>query len=69
MIIMIILIINIQYIEVIKEREWIEMADYILRGIDDKLWREVKAAAALQGVSIKDLIIKLLEKETKKLKK
>jgi hypothetical protein len=45
------------------------MADYILKGIDDKLWREVKAVAALQGVSIKDLIIKLLEKETKKLKK
>jgi hypothetical protein len=45
------------------------MADYILRGIDDKLWREVKAVAALQGVSIKDLIIKLLEKETKKLKR
>jgi predicted HicB family RNase H-like nuclease len=45
------------------------MADYILRGIDDKLWREVKAVAALQGVSIKDLIIKLLEKEAKKLKK
>ena len=45
------------------------MADYILKGIDDKLWRKVKAVAALQGVSIKDLIIKLLERETKKLKK
>ena len=45
------------------------MADYILRGIDDKLWREVKAVAALQGVSIKDLIIKLLEREAKKLRK
>jgi hypothetical protein len=45
------------------------MADYILRGIDDKLWRKVKAVAALQGLSVKDLIIKLLEKETKKLGK
>jgi hypothetical protein len=45
------------------------MADYYLKGIDDKLWREVKAVAALQGLSVKDLIIKLLEKETKKLKK
>ena len=45
------------------------MADYILRGIDAKLWREVKAVAALQGLSVKDLIIKLLEKETKKLRK
>jgi len=43
--------------------------DYILKGIDDKLWREVKAIAALQGMTVKDLIIKLLEKETKKLKK
>ena len=46
-----------------------EMADYILKGIDDKLWREVKAIAALQGMTVKDLIIKLLEKEAKKLKK
>jgi hypothetical protein len=45
------------------------MADYILKGIDDKLWREVKAVAALQGMSVKDLIIKLLKKETQKLKK
>jgi hypothetical protein len=45
------------------------MADYILKGIDDKLWREVKAVAALQGMSVKDLIIRLLERETKKLKR
>ena len=45
------------------------MADYILKGIDEKLWREVKAVAALQGMSVKDLIIRLLERETKKLKK
>jgi predicted DNA-binding ribbon-helix-helix protein len=45
------------------------MADYILKGIADKLWREVKAVAALQGMTVKALIIKLLEKETKKLKK
>ena len=45
------------------------MADYLLKGIDDQFWREVKAVAALQGMSVKDLIVKLLEKETKKLKK
>ena len=45
------------------------MPDYILRGIDDKLWRELKAIPALQGMTVKDLIIKLLEKEAKKLKK
>jgi hypothetical protein len=44
------------------------MADYYLKGIDDKLWRKVKAVAALQGMSVKNFIIKLLEKETKKLK-
>jgi hypothetical protein len=49
--------------------EIFEMADYILRGIDDKLWREVKATAALQGLTVKDLIIKLLEREAKKLGK
>jgi len=45
------------------------MADYILKGIDDQLWRKVKAVAALQGISVKDLIIKLLEKEVQKLQK
>jgi hypothetical protein len=45
------------------------MADYYLKGIDNKLWREIKAVAALQGISVKALIIKLLEKEAKKLKK
>jgi hypothetical protein len=39
------------------------MADYILRGIDDKLWREVKAIAALQGMTVKDLIIKTILSE------
>ena len=45
------------------------MADYILKGIDDKLWRKVKATAALQGMTVKKLIIKLLEKEVSKLRK
>jgi hypothetical protein len=45
------------------------MTDYILRGIDEKLWRKVKAIAALQGMTVKELIIKLLEKEVTKLNK
>jgi len=45
------------------------MADYILKGVDDKLWREVKATAALRGMTVKELIIRLLEKEVNKLKK
>jgi len=43
-----------------------KVAAYTLKEVDDKLWRKVKAVAALRGKSIKDLIIELLEKEVKK---
>jgi len=36
------------------------MPSYILRQIDPDLWRQVKAKAALEGVSIKALIEQLL---------
>jgi hypothetical protein len=36
------------------------MASYILREIDPDLWRRVKSKAALEGVSIKGLIERLL---------
>ncbi len=36
------------------------MASYILRGIDADLWRQVKAQAALEDLSIKALIERLL---------
>ena len=36
------------------------MASYILRQIDETLWRRVKSKAALEGTSIKALIEKLL---------
>ena len=36
------------------------MPSYILRHIDPELWRHVKAKAALQTVSIKTLIERLL---------
>ena len=42
------------------------MTSYILREVDEKLWRKVKSLAALRGMTIKDLIIELLEKEVKK---
>ena len=42
------------------------MAAYTLKEVDDKLWRKVKSIAALRGITIKDLIIELLEKEVKK---
>lgn len=37
------------------------MASYILRQIDEHLWRRVKSKAALQGITIKALIEKLLK--------
>ncbi len=36
------------------------MPSYILRGIDAELWRQVKAQAALEDLSIKALIERLL---------
>jgi predicted HicB family RNase H-like nuclease len=36
------------------------MASYILRDIDPELWKRVKAKAALEGVSLKALIERLL---------
>jgi len=41
-------------------------ATYILKGFNEDLWRKVKALAAMRGITIKDLIIDLLEKEVKK---
>ena len=37
------------------------MKDYLLRGIPEDLWREVKATAALNGVTVREVIIELLE--------
>jgi predicted DNA-binding ribbon-helix-helix protein len=42
------------------------VGSYTLKEVDDKLWRKVKSLAALRGMTIKDLIIDLLEKEVKK---
>ena len=36
------------------------MATYLLRGIDDDLWRRVKSKAALEGISIRALLEELL---------
>ena len=44
------------------------MGTYILKDIDKNLWRQVKSIAALRGITIKELIINLLEKEVKKRK-
>ena len=42
------------------------MAAYILRDIDNDLWRKVKSKAAAQGVSAKDVMLKLLAEWVKK---
>ena len=39
------------------------MTDYTLKKIDWKFWQKVKLHAAVKGVTIKDLILKLLERE------
>ena len=35
---------------------------FILRDIDPELWRRVKSKAALEGITIKHVILKLLAK-------
>ena len=42
------------------------MADYILKNVDAKLWRKVKVLVAMRGMTIRNLIIDLLEKEVKR---
>jgi hypothetical protein len=38
------------------------MGAYTLRGIDPMLWRQVKAAAALKGVTVREFILDVLKK-------
>lgn len=33
---------------------------YLLRDIDDELWRKVKSKAAAEGMTVKDVILQLL---------
>ncbi len=37
------------------------MASYVVRKIDDKLWRSVKSRAAAEGLTLKMLTVKLLQ--------
>jgi predicted HicB family RNase H-like nuclease len=34
----------------------------MLRGIDEALWRKVKSAAALEGLTVSEWILKLIRK-------
>jgi len=38
---------------------------YLLRDIPEGFWRQIKAAAALKGISIQKFIVSLIEKELK----
>ncbi len=38
------------------------MATFIVRNIDPEFWRRVKAQAALEGISLNALVLKLLSK-------
>lgn len=37
------------------------MASFVLRKIDDHLWKRVKVKAATEGVSIKSVLVNLIE--------
>jgi len=44
------------------------MAAYTLKGVDNKLWKEIKILAIKKGVTIQELIVELLEKAVKEYK-
>jgi hypothetical protein len=41
------------------------MTSYILRGIPADLWRKVKAKAALDGLSVREVILRMLKEYAK----
>lgn len=41
---------------------------YLLRDIDDELWRKVKSKAAAEGLTVKDVILELLAEWAKRKK-
>jgi hypothetical protein len=41
------------------------MASFVMREIDDALWRKVKSKAAAEGISLKDLALQLFTEYAK----
>ena len=37
--------------------------NYFIRGIDPQWWRLVRSTAALRGITVREMILKALEKE------
>jgi uncharacterized protein (DUF1778 family) len=44
------------------------MPDYLIRGIDAEFWKQVKAAAALEGQTIKDFVLEALKDRMNEIK-
>ena len=45
------------------------MASFVIREIDDSLWKQAKSKAALEGVTMKQLIVDLIAQWVKTAKK
>lgn len=43
------------------------MLDYILKNIDDELWKDFKAVAALQGKTVRQKLISYVQEQSKML--
>ncbi len=43
------------------------MVDYILKNVDDDLWKDFKAVAALQGQTVRDKLLWFIEAQGKML--
>lgn len=43
------------------------MLDYILKNIDDELWKDFKAVAALQGKTVREKLLYFIETQTRML--
>lgn len=43
------------------------MLDYILKNIDEDLWKDFKAVAALQGKTVREKLLWFIESQTKML--
>lgn len=41
------------------------MADYLLTGVDDKLWRLFKASCDVQGITIKEFFLDCIDTSVK----
>ena len=43
------------------------MLDYILKNIDEEIWKDFKAVAALQGKTVREKLLSFIEAQTRML--